>query len=1410
MLLALVVMTMLGAGHASAAVRETKPPTSVLATGTYFKSAAMLEDGTALITYYGNVGTNSDTGLYLCRLPRRAERCASKVLLDGDRPGHPAHILVPDPTDEPQVVEVVYGTHGRLAANAGTTLVRRSEDGGRSFAPAVAVADGLYDATTAVDGPGGFRFSAMDGATYQAAPYDPSDGAPAGTARLWASDGYNTYLAAVDATTPLAVRSDTTSGRGLHIEYRRFSGSGDVNLARSWTSARAFRPDHGISEVVGLASAGPRGAFLGYVQQTASGCGPRFLVSRFTASGFEPGVAVDPSDHAKDPDCSYGDTGSPGGPIALGADAGGDLYAVFTFSSSGTDRARPDGMYYATSGDGGVSWSSPKLLYRYLTRDRAHRYIVSVAASALVANTKGDALLVAGDGVGTLRVFRLKGLNSETGPGVCKTSLRFGVVRALSTEGCFRKVGDHYETSAPLKVNGIDFTPPGAVAHARGGTASAPRFELNPAAGTLTTTGEWRAHAGAVDLGEQVLHWKVPGGGGPVLDSVTGDLAHLDASQGAQRILGLPVSGLVLPRFVAGGKAVLPVNLKVPDPIGGFEGGPLTDNVDLPVDNAHGIVLKKGSIAIKLPTVSLGIAEISPFEIDYTNDPNRFTGAIGVMLPVVGRIDANIVFEEGEFRSATAKYTPPPPGLEIAGPIFLVSIDAHVNKGRSCNDPTSFGIGARLAGGPSAGGSALVTIDGDATYELPEGSCGRPGVFTISGDGAIADLNVAQVYLRYVTTGIITFGAEVHLGDPSVVEVRGGIRGGIAFDSGDAYAEGKLDVHAFDRSVASADAVFGTAGIGACARLTLLPGIAEIPGVPGKVDAGIKYRFGDGLHVYYDDCDVSDLIPAKFAGQASTRGHVAATGTRTITVAPGTRVQTFDAKARIRAPQFELFGPRGEHYVTPTSQQFLRREGGVTRFAADSIQEAGITVRAPSAGAWRLVPLPGSEPPTEVQGAAAGVHPTVTAHVRKDKGRRFRVSYRATMPRGAQLRFFEAGAGTTRSIGRGRAGSHAFTFTAADGTLGRRHIVARVQSEAGPLAVLTIARFRSPGPIIPSRPKHVGLLRGTRHGLRIAWSPSAGATRYLVRVVLKDGRKAEFLRPRRRRTVLLAAVPRFDTGRVEIYGISRDRRLGRPHTVDPAPAEAPAKPTPQDEAAQVAAGPARPHLSARPPPAASGSPARVLTMPYDRGPSPPRVLTADVARRCGRDIAGRGATEGRESKPPLARSSVRARRVGALISTDYLVVGAGAAGLAFADVLVAEADVEVTLVDRRGGPGGHWLDAYPFVRLHTPSAYYGVNSLALGEDRVDETGENAGFYERATGHEVCAHFAQAAERLVATGRVTLLLGHEHAGTGHDGERIRELSSGVVRDIAVRRKVVDARYLEASIPATHTPVLRDRR
>jgi hypothetical protein len=75
--------------------------------------------------------------------------------------------------------------------------------------------------------------------------------------------------------------------------------------------------------------------------------------------------------------------------------------------------------------------------------------------------------------------------------------------------------------------------------------------------------------------------------------------------------------------------------------------------------------------------------------------------------------------------------------------------------------------------------------------------------------------------------------------------------------------------------------------------------------------------------------------------------------------------------------------------------------------------------------------------------------------------------------------------------------------------------------------------------------------------------------------------------------------------------------------------------------------------------------------------------------------------------------------------------------MALTDTLVAHTGAELVLVDRRHQPGGHWLDAYPFLRLYQPSVCYGVESRSLGNNRIDEHGPNAGFYERAIGPEIC-------------------------------------------------------------------------
>jgi hypothetical protein len=157
--------------------------------------------------------------------------------------------------------------------------------------------------------------------------------------------------------------------------------------------------------------------------------------------------------------------------------------------------------------------------------------------------------------------------------------------------------------------------------------------------------------------------------------------------------------------------------------------------------------------------------------------------------------------------------------------------------------------------------------------------------------------------------------------------------------------------------------------------------------------------------------------------------------------------------------------------------------------------------------------------------------------------------------------------------------------------------------------------------------------------------------------------------------------------------------------------------------------------------------------------------------------------------------------MGESLETDYLVVGAGAAGMAFTDALLTHSDATVTMVDRRPAPGGHWVDAYPHVRLHQPSAFYGVDSLPLGQDTRDTVGTNAGFYELAGADEIRAYYQHVMQRrFLPSGRVRYFPNGEFLGDGRFDSRLSPRSWTV----RVRRKVVDTIYLEGTIPATSAP------
>ncbi|WP_171020089.1 NAD(P)-binding protein [Hydrogenophaga sp. 2FB] len=154
-----------------------------------------------------------------------------------------------------------------------------------------------------------------------------------------------------------------------------------------------------------------------------------------------------------------------------------------------------------------------------------------------------------------------------------------------------------------------------------------------------------------------------------------------------------------------------------------------------------------------------------------------------------------------------------------------------------------------------------------------------------------------------------------------------------------------------------------------------------------------------------------------------------------------------------------------------------------------------------------------------------------------------------------------------------------------------------------------------------------------------------------------------------------------------------------------------------------------------------------------------------------------------------------------ILEADYVIVGAGAVGMALADTLVAETSAKVVIVDRRAKPGGHWNDAYPFVRLHGPSVTYGVNSTPLGSGRIDTVGLNAGLNELASGAEICAYYDRVMQdSLLPSGRVTWLPLHDVDESG----TATSLVNGQRRRLVAGRRWVDATQADTQVPSTHGP------
>lgn len=153
------------------------------------------------------------------------------------------------------------------------------------------------------------------------------------------------------------------------------------------------------------------------------------------------------------------------------------------------------------------------------------------------------------------------------------------------------------------------------------------------------------------------------------------------------------------------------------------------------------------------------------------------------------------------------------------------------------------------------------------------------------------------------------------------------------------------------------------------------------------------------------------------------------------------------------------------------------------------------------------------------------------------------------------------------------------------------------------------------------------------------------------------------------------------------------------------------------------------------------------------------------------------------------------------LTTDYLIIGSGAMGMAFADVLVEESDASLIIVDKYPAPGGHWNHAYPFVALHQPASFYGVGSRELSNGSTNKEGLNQGYASLSSLPEIKAYYkAVMEEQFLPSGRVQYFPNCEYMGN----HQFKSIETGAIYTVDVQHKLVNATHLTTKVPATHTP------
>jgi len=161
-----------------------------------------------------------------------------------------------------------------------------------------------------------------------------------------------------------------------------------------------------------------------------------------------------------------------------------------------------------------------------------------------------------------------------------------------------------------------------------------------------------------------------------------------------------------------------------------------------------------------------------------------------------------------------------------------------------------------------------------------------------------------------------------------------------------------------------------------------------------------------------------------------------------------------------------------------------------------------------------------------------------------------------------------------------------------------------------------------------------------------------------------------------------------------------------------------------------------------------------------------------------------------------------------MLQTDYLVIGAGAASMAFVDTLLAEQpNASIIIVDKHDAPGGHWNDAYGFVQLHQPSLLYGVSSSQMEGNWAKLVLKGTlPWQHRASKEEILTYYQKLMNKWAAAGRVHYFKKciYNFDDSNGDHHSFQSLDGSQTYNVKVTVKLVNGILGECAVPSKTPP------